>query len=191
MSFSYSLRLPVLKGTIFSFFHDMEKWFRLNPQWTVLSAENCRRLGKGDSFVLKVRYDSSDEEVTYNGVVERFEENELFNIRLESAKPRFISVRVEEEKNGYSLLSYEEFNDVFSAEQQRDIRLWLNSIANYVLIQEKKTLRNKLCKWFIDNVWLKMGPPGRRLVLFVVIIEGVAFAFFLLLLGWLLIFKKF
>ncbi len=169
----------------------MEKWFRLNPQWTVLSTENCGRMGKGDTFTLKVRYDSSDEEVTYNGVIERLEENESFNIRLEAAKPRLISVKVEEEKNGHSLLSYEEFSDEFSAEEQRDIRLWLNSVANYILIQEKKTLKNKLCKWFIDKVWLKMGPSGKRLVFFVVVIEVVAFAFFLLLLGWLLIFKKF
>jgi hypothetical protein len=67
---------------------------------------------------------------------------------------------------------------------------WLKSAANYLLISRRTSLFSRTWKWFLDRYWLKMSPSGRRTVFFVVVAEGLSLLFFLLILVWLLIFKR-
>jgi len=69
--------------------------------------------------------------------------------------------------------------------------LWVQSIANYAQLSQKKTVTDRVCLWVVDRVWLKMSPAGKRIVLLILVSEAAGFVFFILLLLWLLIFKKF
>lgn len=176
---------------IFPFFYDLERWFRLNPQWEVLSAEGCANGTKSRRFNLRVRYDRTDEEVDYSGTVEEIRNGELLTIHLDATYPRRITIKIIEDRDT-ATLQYEEVSTGEPViEEKRELNLWVKSVANYLLIQERKTLRSRVWKWFIDRFWLKMSPSGRRIVFFIIVIEATAFGFFILLIIWLLIFKKF
>jgi hypothetical protein len=190
LGYSASLKIPLPKDKIFQFFYDLERWFRLNPQWEVLSAEGCANGIESRIFNLKVRYDRTDEEIDYSGTVEEIRDGELLTIRLNAAYPRLITIKVIED-NDVANLHYEEVStDEPIIEEKRELILWVKSIADYLLIQERKTMISSVWKWLIDKFWLKMSPSGRRISLFIIVIETAAFGFFILLIIWLLIFKK-
>ena len=190
MTYSYKLMMPLAKETVFSFFYELEKWFRLNPQWEVLSLENGKRAKENEQFTLRVKYDRTEKEVLYKGTVEEFRDNQI-TVRLDAEVPRLITVKLNDAENGMSILSYEEVSDVEPpVEEKRNLNLWIKSVANYTLLSRKKTLPSRIWKWIVDKIWLKMSPSGRRIAFFIVVAEAATLVFFILLLAWLLIFKK-
>lgn len=192
MSYSYRLVLPLAKELIFPFFYDLEKWFRLNPQWEVLSYENGKIINKDARFSLAVKYDRTEEEVRYQGSVEELLDSARLTVRLHAEHPRLITMMLDNAGNKASVLAYEETGDIApSVEEERELVLWVKSVADYIILSRKKALRSRVWKWIVDMIWLKMSPAGRRIVIFVVISELATFAFFIALILWLLIFKKF
>jgi hypothetical protein len=178
------------KKQIFSFFSDLEKWFRLNPQWDVLSFEMQPPLAQGRSFTLKVEYDRAEREVQYHGVVEELAPPDTLTIRLEGDFPREMTIEVRDARY-VSLLKYRETRESpFSDHEKSELNLWLKSVVNYILLSPKTGFYSRGWKWFLDRYWLKMSPSGRRTVFFVVFAEGLSLVFFLLILLWILIFKK-
>lgn len=192
MSYVSAIRIPFERQKAFSFFHNIERLFRLNPQWAVLSIEGDLTFKRGMQFILNIRYDRSEQEVKYTAKLEEFIEGELLTIRLHSdTVSRILSITLRDEGNA-TVIEYKESSDEdISIEEKREINLWIRSIANYIMIQEKKSLFSKLWKWFLDKIWLKMTPMGRRVVLIIIFIESIALVFFFFLLIYLLIFKGF
>lgn len=191
MGYTYRLLVPLSPEAIFPFFRDLETWFRLNPQWEVLSL-------KGDGvqqsarFDLSVKYDRSEEEVRYQGTIEEFRDGERLTVRLDAAAPRLITIALDPAGDRGSVISYEETREEESSpEEKRELALWMKSIANYMLLGTKRAVWSRAWKWIVDRLWLKMSPAGRRIVFIVVVSEAAAFLFFILLLVWLLVFKKF
>lgn len=176
---------------MFLFFNDIERLLRLNPQWGVISIEGDLRAAKGAQFVVNLRYDRSEKEVIYKAKVADYIEGELISIRLDSdLMSRFFSFAVIDDGVA-SVIKYNETGcGEIQAEEKREIFLWMRSIANYITIEEKKTLFSRLWKKFLDKVWLKMSPSGKRIALIIVISELLALLFFILFLIYLLILKK-
>ncbi len=192
MDYSISQKISCPKEEVFSFFYDIERFLRLNPQWEIISIEGDFTLKKGSNFILNTRYDRSGKEIRYNATVDELLEGELFTIRLDSdTEPVFFSIAVKE-VSSFTIIEYKETIDAeHSPQRKRELILWLKSIANYILIQKKKTPFSRAWKWFLDRVWLKMSPMSRRIAFIIVLSELLALAFFFLLLIYLLIFKKF
>ena len=71
-----------------------------------------------------------------------------------------------------------------------ELNLWLKSVANSILISNRTSLFSRAWEWFLDRYWLKMSPSGRRTVFFVVAAKGLSLVFFLLILVWILLFKR-
>jgi len=193
MDYSFTLKIPCSKEKVFSFFYDIEKFFRLNPQWEVLAIEGEVFLKKGSNFILKTRHDRSEKEIKYNATVSELLEGELFKMSLDSANIEPILFTISVKDGGTSsIIEYKgTMEEEPSAARKREINLWIKSIANYILIQEKKTLFSRVWKWFLDKIWLKMSPSGKRIALIIVLSELLALLFFILLLIYLFIFKKF
>ncbi len=193
LDYSFSLKILCPKEKVFSFFYDIEKFFRLNPQWEVLAIEGEVFLKQGSNFILNTRHDRSEKEIKYNATVSELLEGELFKMSLDSdSESMFFTISVKDGGDSSSIIEYKEtMNEEVSAARKREINLWIKSIANYILIQEKRTPFNRAWKWFLDKIWLKMGPSGKRIALIIVLSELLALLFFLLLLIYLFIFKKF
>ena len=180
MNLSARIEIPLPRAKVFPFFYGLETWFRLNPQWQVLSVEGVHHIKKGHRFLLKVRYDRGNEAVSYDGIVEDFVDGGTLSVRLNAKKPKYVTVYCAD-KGGRSLLQQEEVVENEPSETDREeLASWLKSVAWYLMLQNKNTLTSKIWKFFMDKVWLKMSPSGRRIVLLVVIAEGAGFIFFLL-----------
>lgn len=192
MKYSYSLRIPQAKETFRSFFSNFDTWFRLNPQWEVLSLEPCGQMGKDCTFTLEVKYDDTEENMCYQGMVEEFLDGTLIAIRLDARIVRLITIKIEDIDNKESMLLYEESRDGEpSFHEKAEINLWVRSVANYITVAQKRTFCSRIWKRIIDGFWLKMGPSGRRVVFFIIVFEGAAlilFLFFLII--WFSIFKR-
>lgn len=192
MIYSLSLKVPFPKNTIYQFFRNLDTFFRLNLQWTVLNLSNCKDVQNYSQFYLKIRDDRTDKEINYTGTIEKTIKDNLISICLVNDISRKIIIRLEDAGDNATMVYYEELIDKdLTLEEKRDISLWVKSVINYISISQKSTIRSKVYKWFIDKVWLKLSPTGRRVVFLVFIAEALAFLFFILLILWLLIFKKF
>lgn len=190
MRFQHAIELDLPPERIFAFFADLETWFRLNPQWQVLSFQAEPATREGGAFVLEVEYDRSEQQVVYRGLVTVVEPGRVFNLRLEDEEAREMTIEVLPTRT-ISLLKYREDSEhPLSAKDQMELNLWLKSVANYLLISHRTSLFSRAWKWFLDRYWLKMSPSGRRTVFFVVAAEGLSLVFFLLILVWILLFKR-
>ena len=139
---------------------------------------------------MEVEYDRSEVRVSYEGVVEEFEPPDTLKVKLEGAAPREMIIEVRDARM-VTLLKYREPKEgPLSEHEQRELKLWLKSVSNYIQISHKRSLTSRLWKWFLDRYWLRMSPSGKRTVFFVVCAEGLSLLFFLLILGWILVFKK-
>lgn len=180
MNLSASIQIPLPQAKVFRFFYGLETWFRLNPQWHVLSVEGAHPVKKGQRFFLKVRYDRDDKAVAYDGLVEKFVDGDVLSVRLNARKPKYVTVYCAN-KGDWSLLQQEEILEEEPSETDRqELTSWLKSVGWYLVLQNKNTSASKVWKFFMDKVWLRMSPAGRRIVFLVIIAEGAGFIFFLL-----------
>ncbi len=129
-----------------------------------------------------MRYDRTDEVVDYDGIVEEFIDGRVLSVCLNAEKSRHIKVHLSD-KGDTSLLRQEEVvENELSQTEGGELNSWLKSVAWYLALQNKNTTWSKLWKFFMDRVWLKMSPSGRRIVFLVVIVEASGLIFFLLFL---------
>lgn len=190
MNYQQALELEIDPDLIFAFFLNLETWFRLNPQWQVLSYQGEQPLREGSSFALQVEYDRTEQVVDYRGLIVEFQPNRRLTVRLEGNGLREIQIEVTDARF-ISILKYRELlEQPLSAPEQLELNLWLKSVANYIQVSHHRQIYSRVWKWFLDRYWLKMSPSGRRTVFFVVAAEGLSLLFFLLILLWLLIFKQ-
>jgi hypothetical protein len=180
--------LPVEQ--IFPFFADLEKWFRLSPQWQVLSFSGEPAPREGGVFVMEVEYDRSDEKASFEGRITELEPGRKLSLSLTGDLRRDLTIQVLPTRT-VSLLKYWEDSDGPLTDRDRmELHLWLKSTANYILVSHRTSLVSRAWKWFLDRYWLNLSPSGRRTVFFVVAAEGLSLVFFLLILIWILLFKR-
>jgi len=192
VSYSYRQLISAPRGAVFSLCCDLKKLFRLNPQWEVLSLEQATVAAERARFDLTVEYDRAETKASFQGTVEAFVPNSEIAIKLNTAQPRRIILRFDDAGDKAALVTYEEEGEAETPpEEKRELMLWVQSIANYAQLSQKKTVTDRVCLWVVDRVWLKMSPAGKRIVLLILVSEAAGFVFFILLLLWLLIFKKF
>jgi hypothetical protein len=184
------LELDLTPSQIFSLFQDLEKWFRLNPQWQVISFVSKAPPQEGGGFELEVEYDRQERKVTYRGLITHWEPDRGLTVRLEGDEVREMAIEVQDARF-ISLLKYRETSLHPLADRDKmELHLWLKSLANYILISHRTSPWSRIWKWFLDRYWLRMSPSGRRTAFFVIAAEGLSLIFFLFILLWILIFKK-
>jgi hypothetical protein len=190
VEYRHALELALPPDRIYPFFSDLEKWFRLNPQWNVHAFRCEGPLQNGCLFDLDVEYDRSEIKTSYSGSVEEVTPGRSLTIALRGMDSRTITIEVVP-AGEISFLKYRETRDAEpSVHEKRELNLWLSAVANYISVSNRGNLRSRLWKWFVDRVWLKLSPSGRRTVFFVVAAEGLSLVFFLLILLWILFFKR-
>ncbi len=190
MRFQLAIEIDLPAHQIFAFFSDLEKWFRLNPQWQVISFQGELFTREDGAFALEVEYDRSEQKVAYHGFITAVEPVRSLSVRLEGDDVREMNIEVLPTLTGPVLKYWEVTESPLSEKEQLELTLWLKSVANYILISQRTSLFSRAWKWFYDRYWLKMSPSGRRTVFFVVVGEGLSLVFFLLILAWILIFKR-
>jgi hypothetical protein len=185
-----ALELDLTPAQIFTFFHDLEKWFRLNPQWQVLAFVSNAPPQAGSTFALEVEYDRQEKKAAYRGLITQWEPHRSLTVRLEGEETREMTIEVLDARY-LSLLKYRETSQhPLTPRDKMELHLWLESVGNYLQISHRISIWSRLYKWFLDRYWLKMSPSGRRTAFFIVVAEGLSLLFFLCILLWILIFKR-
>lgn len=183
MNYSYSLVFALSPQRVFAFFSDLERWFRLNPQWDVESFGKYV-FTQGSTFAVTVRYDRSEEQVAYQARITDLVEGERLALALEGTQNRKFSIAVQPQGSATKLLYEEESESALSDDDKTEINLWLRSVGNYLVVTSRRTLRSRLWKYFVDRLWLRMSPFGRRITIFILLGEAFSLALFLLFLIW-------
>ncbi|MDI1472346.1 MAG: hypothetical protein QMD43_04185 [Thermodesulfovibrio sp.] len=185
MNYSFELILPVGRDFIYKLFTDLEKVFRLNPQWSVLFFERKIKNDPTSNFTLKVRYDISEREINYSGSIIDFNPQQII-IKLDGEISRIISLKMTEITDQKTHIAYEETcNEEISTSEKRNIHLWIKSIANYIQITQRKSIFSKIWLKIIDKIWLRLTPAGRRIVFFIVVAEIASLIFLIfILISW-------
>jgi hypothetical protein len=151
------------------FFLDGNAWFRLNPEWEVLSFKDG---------VLRVRYERSEIEVESRAATADFGATGG-TVILDGELPRRIALTWEPAGDG-TLLTYREvFPEAIETARLAELNLWLDAAAGYLAIAARRDRRGRMGKWLLDRFWLKMSPTSRRVGLIVIAMEALALLLFI------------
>jgi hypothetical protein len=152
------------------FFLDGNAWFRLNPEWEVLSYEDG---------VLRVRYERSEIEVESRTTTADFGATGG-TVILDGELPRRIALKWEPAGDNGTLLTYREvLPEAIESARLAELNLWLDAAAGYLAIAARRDRRGRLGKWLLDRFWLKMSPTSRRVGLIVIAMEALALLLFI------------
>ncbi|MFZ5906742.1 MAG: hypothetical protein ACOYVJ_04950 [Nitrospirota bacterium] len=151
------IRAPA--ATVRNFFRHPDMVLRLNPSWHVKDTKTT-----GDNEYSLVLYDDGTEDsITLTLAVE--ETGQAISYRMNSGHIEFLMEDIRPQLTKLSVRG-----DFFRAE---DLPYWLNGIRNYIRLVEKKS---RGMKWFLDRFWLRMTPSQRRIVVILLLAEGIGLA---------------
>ncbi|MCX7896946.1 MAG: hypothetical protein N2441_03645 [Rhodocyclaceae bacterium] len=162
-----------------AFFRTPLTWFRLNPEWEVLSFTHEEQLC--------VRYERSEAEVVWRVIVELDDDRAC--VAFHGNENRRIELSWH--ANGEGELSFEQrevFAEPLPPQRLAELSLWFEATVGYLALAMRDDWRARASKWLLDRLWLKLSPTARRVSLLVLAMEFLAFILFVgVLLGerWL------
>lgn len=152
-----------------SFFAGGDAWFRLNPEWEVLSFKDGR---------LRVRYERSEAQAEWRVATADFGATGG-TVLLDGDESRRMEMTWAPSGNGRTQLGYrEEFAAPVATERVAELSVWLDAAAGYLGLAARRDWRARFGKWLLDRVWLKMSPTARRVGLIVIAMEALALLLF-------------
>lgn len=183
--YSREWTLPLSGNSAFGLLADLEKVLRLGPHWNVKELRLNGSMEAGAGFELNVEYDRSEQVVSFAGKVEELIPGRNLRLALSAPEQQLdFSLRIAEQTDG-SLVSFSiSTTPDPSPEDMQEFDLWARSILNYVTICNSKSPLSWAWKWFLDCCWLKMSQSGKRVVLFIVVGEGLSLLFLIAILLW-------
>jgi len=183
--YSREWTLPLSGSSAFGLLADVEKVLRLGPQWNVKELRLNGSMEADAAFELDVEYDRSEQAVSFAGKVEELIPGRNLRLALSAPEQQLdFSLRIAEQTDG-SLVSFSiSTTPDPSPEDMQEFDLWARSILNYVTICNSKSPLSWAWKWFLDCCWLKMSQSGKRVVLFIVVGEGLSLLFLVAILLW-------
>jgi hypothetical protein len=158
---------------VVQFFADGEAWYRLNPEWEVLSLERLR-----DEQHLKVRYERSELEAAYSRHATADFHLTGGRITLAGDQPRMIDLTLTP-VGGRTRLDYrEDFPEAVETARLAELNLWMDAAAGYLAYAARTDRRARLAHWLLDRFWLRMSPMSRRISIMIVGMEFLALLLF-------------
>ncbi len=168
------------------FFSDGEAWYRLNPEWEVLSFTRT-----DGQQMLKVRYERSEQEAEY---CRPHVGGETSDCRLASAdfssaggeitfigeSARTITLTLTAHGDKHTRIDWREaFAEPIETARLAELNLWLDAAAGYLAFATRSDRKARLAHWLLDRVWLRMSPTSRRISLMIVGMEFLALLLFI------------
>jgi len=152
------------------FFCDGETWFRLNPEWELLSL---------DADCLKVRYERSEMEAAYRRPASADIASTGGSVVFAGTPPRAIVLALTAVDAATTRIDWQEsFAEPVEAARRAELNLWFDATLGYLAIAARRDRRGRLMRWLLDRIWLKMSPTARRVGLLIVGMETLALLLF-------------
>lgn len=170
---SESIILPAVSDSAFSVLSDPEKLFRLSPCCSVkdlkqLSPISETTFGKGCRYDLKLEYYGKDLVKNYGIEVIEFSKNEKTGLSIEDELLKQIYFIVDKSDGGIKLTGrflVVSNDEKLLNEAGSELRFWLRSIAEYIKLSDRQSLRKRLLKWFMDKAWLNLSLQERKIAI--------------------------
>lgn len=170
-----SLLIAAPADLVAQFFSDGEAWYRLNPEWEVLSLDKT-----GDPHILKVRYERSEQEAEYCRPASADFSQTGGTIVLTGDPMRTIALTLAPLGEMQTRLDWHEtFPAAIETAQLAELNLWGDAAAGYLAFAARKDRRARLAHWLLDRFWLRMSPMSRRISLMIVGMEFLALLLFI------------
>lgn len=177
-----SLLIAAPAEMIARFFSEGEAWYRLNPEWEVLSF-----IRSDGQHLLKVRYERSEQEMVYCRPVIPDFSGTGGTISLTGEAARAIEVTLTSHDDSHTRLDWREtFPQPIETARLAELNLWLDAAAGYLAFAARTDRKARLAQWLLDHVWLRMSPTSRRISLMIV---GMEFLALLLFIAVLLVYR--
>lgn len=168
--FERSRRVGAPPELVAQFFREGNAWFRLNPEWEVLSFADGR---------LRVRYERSEQEAEWRITTAEFG-GAGGTVMFEGDPPRRIVLGWVADAEGGTRLNFrEEFQAPVEVERTAELGLWLDAAAGYIALAARSDWRARSGKWLLDRIWLKMSPTARRVGIIIIAMEAMALLLFI------------
>jgi hypothetical protein len=169
-----SLLIAAPAAVVAQFFRDGEAWYRLNPEWEVVSLDK-----QGNPQLLKVRYERSEQEATYCRPASADFSHGGGTITLTGDPTRTITVTLTPLGEMQTRLDWREtFSEPVETARRAELNLWLDAAAGYLAYAARTDRRARLAHWLLDRFWLRMSPMSRRISLMIVGMEFLALLLF-------------
>ena len=159
---------------VVQFFVDGEAWYRLNPEWEVLSLQRL-----GDTQQLKVRYERSEQEAEYCRHAKADFCATGGRITLAGDPARTIDLTLAPAGTQTRIDYREDFPGPIETARLAELNLWLDATAGYLGYAARTDRRARLARWLLDRFWLRMSPMSRRISLMIVGMEFLALLLFI------------
>ncbi|MEW6515062.1 MAG: hypothetical protein AB1443_13805 [Pseudomonadota bacterium] len=170
-----SLLIAAPAELVAQFFRDGEAWYRLNPEWEVVSLDR-----KCDPHILKVRYERSEQEVEYCRPASTDFSSSGGTIALTGDPPRTITLTLTPQGEMKTRLDWHEiFPAPIETARLAELNLWVDAAAGYLTYAARTDRRARLAHWLLDRFWLRMSPMSRRISLMIVGMEFLALLLFI------------
>lgn len=168
--FERSILIAAPAERVAEFFRDGEAWYRLNPEWEVVSLDKA-----GDPQRLKVRYERSEREAEYCRSHAGGD-----TITLAGDPPRTIALTLTPRGETQTRLDWREsFPAPIETARRAELNLWGDASAGYLAFAARRDWRARLARWLLDRFWLRLTPTARRVGLLIVGMEGLALLLFI------------
>lgn len=157
------------------FFADGEAWYRLNPEWEVLSLDR-----NASEQYLKVRYERSEAEAEYRRSTSAEFPATGGAIVLHGLPERTITLTLSPYGTARTRLDwYENFSEPIETARRAELGLWIDAVAGYLKFAARSDRRARLAHWLLDRFWLRMSPTARRVGLLIIGMEALALLLFI------------
>lgn len=170
-----SLLIAAPADLIARFFRDGEAWYRLNPEWEVISLDKT-----GGQQRLKVRYERSEREAEYCRPASADFAQDGATIELIGEPARAIALTLTPQGEMLTRLDWREtFSAPIETARRAELNLWGDATAGYLAFAARKDRRARLARWLLDRFWLRLTPTARRVGLLIIGMEGLALLLFI------------
>lgn len=162
---------------------NLDLLFRLNIEWH-LKKNNFKNLSEGrEKFYCELVSERDDKHMTCEVVTSANFKDKTLEIEIKNGGKRKFYFKISEIDRNKSRIEFEEERGTEIDERDKiRLNLWVKSIINYASLSESRSIFSRVWKGFLDKVYLKLSPTGRRIVFLVVISEIFALLFFIILL---------
>lgn len=157
------------------FFSDGEAWYRLNPEWEVLSLTRT-----DGQQMLKVRYERSEQEAEYCRPASAEFSVAGGEITFMGEPARTITLTLTAHGDTQTRIDWREaFAEPIETARLAELNLWLDAAAGYLAFAARSDRKARLAHWLLDRIWLRMSPTSRRISLMIVGMEFLALLLFI------------
>lgn len=182
-SISQSVDILAPREKVRSLLLDMEKRFRLHPEWEVHRFEE---LVPGERYRVRLKREGGEEKEYTFVVTERSPRRIAYSSEEGDLE---VELLLEERLGGVRLTHTERFSLPWRAKEktlkamEEELRVWLQGIKHYCEMRDNIVARTS--KFIIDRFLLKLPPAKRRVAILIILINGgILLMFTVLLVGF-------